>query len=275
MPELAEVAFYARQWDAGVGRRVARAQVRERSRLFRGSATPAEAIAPALEGAVFRGAQTHGKNLLFEFGAARGKAASGWLLGHLGMTGELRAEPPDYAPGRHDHLVLFQRDLTLVFADPRMFGRLRFFGGPEVPEPWQALPPQVLDPAFTKARVAGFLRRRRGTPVKALLLDQAIFPGIGNWMADEILWQARLAPDLRPRDADPESLAAALWKSARDVTRGALRTVGVDWSDPPASWLFQHRWKLGGHCPRRGCGSALARAEVGGRTTAWCPRCQG
>ncbi|MEZ5299099.1 MAG: hypothetical protein R3F11_00250 [Verrucomicrobiales bacterium] len=48
-----------------------------------------------------------------------------------------------------------------------------------MPEPWQALPPQVLDPAFTKARVAGFLRRCRGTPVKALP-DQAIFPGIGN-----------------------------------------------------------------------------------------------
>jgi formamidopyrimidine-DNA glycosylase len=48
--------------------------------------------------------------------------------------------------------------------------------------------------------------------------------------------------------------------------------VSEDYSDPPTSWLFPHRWKSGGLCPRDG--TKLLRAMVGGRTTAWCPQCQ-
>ncbi|MEX2579569.1 MAG: DNA-formamidopyrimidine glycosylase family protein [Verrucomicrobiales bacterium] len=49
--------------------------------------------------------------------------------------------------------------------------------------------------------------------------------------------------------------------------------IGDDWNRPPDSWLFNHRWKDGHHCPR--CGSELSRDDLRGRTTCWCPRCQG
>lgn len=64
----------------------------------------------------------------------------------------------------------------------------------------------------------------------------------------------------------------AVGKTTRQVARIALRTIGVDWSDPPDDWLIHQRWKKSGICPRHGTG--LEHATIGGRTTAWCPRCQ-
>jgi formamidopyrimidine-DNA glycosylase len=52
-----------------------------------------------------------------------------------------------------------------------------------------------------------------------------------------------------------------------------METIGIDWGDPPAGWLIHVRWKAGGHCPLHQQ-QKLERAQVGGRTTAWCPRCQ-
>ena len=260
MPELAEVVYFSRCWDAALHRRVLRVHVRTGSRVFRGG--DAAGLAAALTGTDYLRPLTHGKNLLFSF------TGGVWLGGHLGMTGELLAEAPDFTPGKHDHLVLFTQDAALVVRDPRMFGRWRIDRGPNPPQWWTSLPPEVLTAGFSPAAVAGFLRRRSRSPLKALLLDQTMFPGVGNWMADEVLWQLRLPPDLPAGQADP----AALTKSIKSVTRTAVRTIGRDWSDPPATWLFRHRWKPGGFCPR--CRSPLTRASLRGRTACWCPQCQ-
>lgn len=260
MPELAEVVYYARQWDAGLGRRIARVHVHPRARVFRGG--HADQIAAALTGATYEEALTHGKNMLFRF------SGGAWLGGHLGMTGEMLAEAPDYTPQKHDHLVLYTSGVSLVYRDPRMFGLWRLDKGSAPPAWWQSLPPEVLSPQFTAAFVGDFLRRHVRSPLKALLLDQSAFAGIGNWMADEALWQLRLHPATPAGRVD----AAALRKTLQHITRTAVRTIGRDWSDPPASWLFRHRWKAGGNCPR--CGQPLTRGPLRGRTACWCPHCQ-
>ena len=131
----------------------------------------------------------------------------------------------------------------------------------------------MLDPGFTKKAVAGFAARHRKTPIKTLLLDQSRFPGIGNWMADEICWRLRWNP-ARPSGELDATEAAALWREVRRVSRQALDVIGEDWGDPPDSWLFNHRWEKDHQCPRKGCGADLLRAELRGRTTCWCPRCQ-
>jgi formamidopyrimidine-DNA glycosylase len=38
------------------------------------------------------------------------------------------------------------------------------------------------------------LHRRQRSPIKAALLEQTLFPGVGNSMADEILWQIKRRP---------------------------------------------------------------------------------
>jgi formamidopyrimidine-DNA glycosylase len=260
MPELAEVVYFSRQWDAGLHRRVLRVHVHGRSRVFRGG--NAAELAAALAGREYLRPLTHGKNMLFRFSGGI------WIGGHLGMTGELLALPPDYVPQKHDHLVLYTSAAALVYRDPRMFGRWRLDRGSDPPAWWRALPPEILSKKFSLAALSEFLRRRARTPLKALLLDQSMFPGIGNWMADEVLWQLRLHP------ATPagKAAAAALLTKLRAVCRTALRSIGRDWSDPPASWLFRHRWTKSGRCPR--CHSPLTRTSLRGRTACWCPKCQ-
>lgn len=267
MPELAEVEYFRRQWEAGVGARVTRVVLHAGLRVSRG--VDAAALAEALTGSTLLGSEARAKQMLFRFG--RGRKVAAWVGLHLGMTGKLRVEPRAFEPARHDHLVLFQRERALVFTDPRMFGRIRFAAGPEEPEWWAKLPPAVLSGDFTKERVAAFFARRKGTAVKTLLLDQTLFPGVGNWMADEILWRAQIHPRALGGKLRAPRLAA-LWREAREVCRVALETVAVDFSDPPAGWFYHVRWKNGGACPR--CGGKLQTATIGGRTTRWCGRCQ-
>ena len=87
-------------------------------------------------------------------------------------------------------------------------------------------------------------------------------------MADEILWRAAIHPRQLAGDLSPAQ-TTALYREIRTVCRDAMRVIGKDWSDPPDSWLFNHRWKKGGTCPHTG--AKLQHATIGGRTTCWSP----
>jgi formamidopyrimidine-DNA glycosylase len=263
VPELAEVEYYRKQWDAGLRKKVTAVALHQGKRLFRGA--DEKRLAAALTGATYLRSEAQAKLMCFRF------SHDAWLGIHLGMTGELRIEPPDFAPGKHDHLVLRQSARSLVFSDPRQFGRVHFQQGPDTPEWWAKLPPPVTSPEFTLALVTTFLQRRKRLAVKAALLIQTAFPGVGNWMADEILWRARINPRLLCGKLSAKQVEA-LWKETREVCRIALETVGVGHDDPPADWFFHQRWTSKGVCPRHGI--ALETATIGGRTTRWCPRCQ-
>ena len=265
MPELAEVEYYRRRWDAGLGARVLSVKLHAQRRVFREVDT--RALEEAAGGATFLESQAHGKWMLFHFTRRRRHA---WVGVHLGMTGELRCENANFQPGRHDHLVLVQEKRALVFHDPRQFGRITFDQGTTAPGWWTDLPAAIASRAFTPEAVEKVLRRRQRSPIKAVLLMQDAFPGIGNWMADEVLWRTRIHPSTRAGEVVHQ--AGRLWTELRWVTREALRIVSKDFSEPPESWLFRHRWRPGGKCPRDG--TELRRATVGGRTTAWCSNCQ-
>ncbi len=262
MPELAEVELTRRVWDIGRGARISRVELHPRCRIFRG--LDPETLGPALTGTRLESSEARGKQMLFRF------SGNAWVGIHLGMAGSLHVESAKFVPGKHDHFVLRQPKRTLVFRDVRHFGRVLLHLGSEPPAWWQALPPELTSPAFTKRLLEDFLTRRARAPLKAILLMQERFPGVGNWMADEILWRARLPPA-----STAGGLSALertrLWKDVRWVCRESFRKIDPDWSYPD-SWLFQHRWKPGGDCPR--CGLALERATIGGRTTCWCPKCQ-
>ena len=263
MPELAEVEYFRRQWDPGFSCRVIGVALRPEKRVFRGA--DVSALEKALTGARFLGSEGHGKQMLFRFS----REAS---LGiHLGMSGRLRVESVGISPGEHDHLVLFQEKRSLAFSDPRMFGRVRFALGKGDPEWWRNLPPAVISPAFTRPLLRDQLHRRRRSPVKAVLLDQALFPGVGNWMADEIMWQVKLHPATRTGDLSA-SQEHNLWRSSRAICRTALKTISVNWGELPKNWLIHHRWQDQGRCPRDG--TLLEHETIAGRSTAWCSVCQ-
>ena len=109
---------------------------------------------------------------------------------------------------------------------------------------------------------------RRRIPIKALLLDQGALAGIGNWIADEVLYQSKIAPKRSAASLTTAEIAA-LRRSIRSVLARAVK-VEADHQRFPKSWLFEHRWG-GTRGAEKIAGQAIVREEVGGRTTAWVP----
>jgi formamidopyrimidine-DNA glycosylase len=268
MPELAEVEFFRKRWAAGHGAKVTAVRLHEGKKVFRGTDTGL--LKKKLVGATLLDSATAAKQMLFRF------SGGAWVGVHLGMSGELRVEAADYPPGKHDHFILVQKGRQLVFNDPRMFGRVLFATGAKPPVWWTRIATAILSKEFTAEKVGDFLRRRGRAPIKAVLLMQERFPGIGNWMADEVLWRAAIHPR---RSAG--SLTAAeirtLHRECRNVCRLALETIAGKGNrlpphlnaHIPKTWLFWHRWEDGGKCPRTK--KLLIREEIGGRTTCWSP----
>lgn len=265
MPELAEVDYFRKQWNPGLQKPIAKVLLHPKARIFRG--TDVRLLEKTMAGAQLERSEARGKQMLFVAKPARGKKRA-WLGLHLGLTGKLRVESAEFKPGKHDHLVLRQAKQALVFQDARLFGRVLFAEGEGAPAWWTRQAPDLLSAEFTEKALAAFLKRRKKAPLKAVLLMQERFPGIGNWMADEILWRAGIHP-AQPAGSLEAKRTKALYTAIRGVCRDALRIIGERWDDPPDSWLFNHRWKKGGTCPKTG--AKLKHATIGGRTTCWSP----
>lgn len=263
MPELAEVEWYRKQWDPGRGKAILDLSLHSANRVFRGTST--RRLREYLTGAVFESSIARGKRMLFQFSGHN-------RLGiHLGMTGKIHVEPANFRPSKHDHLVLYQARRALVFTDPRQFGRVRFHHGADEPDWWKSTAPEIAAAEFDQAFVDQFLGRHQKAPIKAVLLMQNGFSGVGNWMADEILWRAKILPSKRTGKLTLEE-RAAIFRGVKFVVQRSLETLGKDFSGPPKSWLIHQKWKRDGVCPKHR--TALRHGIIGGRTTAWCPRCQ-
>ena len=263
MPELAEVEWFRRQWNPGLGTEIVDLKLHAKNRVFRGENV--EELRQRLIGATFLSSHARGKRMLFKF------SGDNWLGIHLGMTGKIHVVSTNHQPARRDHLILIQKDRAFVFSDYRQFGRIRFHHGADEPDWWKSEAPEINSPDFDQRFMDQFLDRHRKAPIKAALLMQNGFPGIGNWMADEILWRARVLPSKRIRKLTAHD-RAALFRATKFVVRRSLETLGKDFSDPPRNWLIHQKWKRSGICPIHR--TPLRHATVAGRTTAWCPKCQ-
>lgn len=221
-------------------------------------------IQRALKGGRLVAAHRRGKSIWCDTVDAGGDP--GPALGiHLGMGGRIVVTGPGGTSSGGERVVPTGKALWNRFVlrfddggelrlfDKRRLGRVRL--DPNI----HALGPDAaeMSRADFRARVG------RGTAaVKARLLDQATLAGVGNLLADEALWRARLAPTRRAGSLSAEELDE-LRRVLRAAIRRAIRLGGVHTGD-----LIEHR-RPGGHCPR--CGTELVRATVGGRTTWWCP----
>jgi formamidopyrimidine-DNA glycosylase len=115
-------------------------------------------------------------------------------------------------------------------------------------------------PAQLREALAG-----SAAPVKARLLDQARIAGIGNLIADEVLWRAGIDP---ARDAGSLD-AGEVRRLHRHLRRGV--DAMVERGGSHTGDLFTQR-APGGRCPKDG--ASLVRRTIGGRTTWSCPRHQ-
>ena len=263
MPELAEVEYVRRRWDGGIGQRITEVALHAQKRVFRGTDT--RALRQKLTRARLLTSEARGKRMLFRF------SNDNWLGLHLGMTGRMRTARADFRPLKHDHLALYQAKRALVFTDARQFGRVQFHHGRNAPTWWENGVPEIGSGKFNRAFLDRFLNRHGKAAIKAVVLMQSGFSGIGNWMADEMLWRAKIRPSKRAGQLSGKE-RDRLFRATKFVARESLRIIGPDDSKLPRSWLIHQRWNASGKCPRHK--TVLRRATIGGRTTAWCPKCQ-
>ena len=146
--------------------------------------------------------------------------------------------------------------VPLRLFDQRRLGRVRLDPATEVLGP---------DAQQVARREFGERVGRGHAAVKARLLDQSVIAGVGNLLADETLWQAKVSP-ARPADELSPAELNRLHRALQRATRDAIDQGGVH-----TGKIIEFR-RTGAHCPR--CGTEMARATIGGRTTWWCPRDQ-
>ncbi|KAH6678854.1 formamidopyrimidine-DNA glycosylase domain-containing protein [Plectosphaerella plurivora] len=167
--------------------------------------------------------------------------------------------------------------VEVAFTDPRRFGRVRLVDCPGADiRSYTPLKENGPDPVvdldvFTEAYLRGKMQARH-VPIKALLLDQTTISGIGNWVADEVLFQARAHPEQYCDDFS-EAEIKGIFDSIRFVCQTAVDKLG-DSDEFPSDWLFNYRWGKGdkkGGATSLPSGEKLAFLTVGGRTSCYAP----
>jgi formamidopyrimidine-DNA glycosylase len=259
VPELPDVEGYRRYWTRyAVGRRVAEVDVPNPAILRNRTVA---SVRRALRGRRFGDASRRGKWLLAPTDGVT-------LLLHFGMTGLLVWRGGD-DPKRHRHDRLVFR-----FADGELsYRNMRMLGGAWVARDERELDRLVGDLGpdaadLDRERLEELLAGRRGG-IKATLMNQRLVAGIGNELSDEILWRAKVHPGRGIATLERRELGA-LQREMQQVITASMRHGRIP---RERSWLEGQRGRRDARCPR--CHTELRRSRIAGRTSYWCPRCQG
>jgi formamidopyrimidine-DNA glycosylase len=210
-------------------------------------------------------------------------------LFHFGMSGGFYVPPSDHPdaaplqlksgpkvasagwPPRFTKICIELADGgALAMADARRLGRILLRRDPLRESPLKDL---GFDAHLAMPSPGEFSRalRRRSGKIKSLLLDQHFMAGVGNWIADEALFQARIDPRRRASSLSAQE-GERLGRRLARIIRTAVQ-ANADDAAYPRSWLFHRRWGR-----REGSvtasGSRIEHVVIGGRTTAWVPAVQ-
>lgn len=270
MPELPEVETYRRFIDeTAVGQTITGLTVFDKHVL----AVPEDELRAALVGRTIKGTGRLGKNCFVKLDNGR------LLVLHFGMTGDIGAyrDAPDAPRFTRVAWQLADSGLNLAFIDPRKFGRIRLAESIEAYQKAKKLGPDALK--ITAAELHQKLSRRR-VFVKPLLLDQSLTAGLGNWIVDEVLFQAKIHPE-RLGNSITEKEATALHGAIQLVLTTAIKHE-ANYRHFPKSFLIHAReWDDSAtpgsdahlFCPRHPH-TKIEKFYVGGRATYICPKCQ-
>lgn len=299
MPELPEVETVVRSLrHAVLGDVIESVWIGERRQPLK---SPAAEIASVLEGARILAVRRMGKHIIADLviGPSRHRAVGksgqrrktglrspddpitrspdlaspdSHFIVHLGMTGRLLVTRPDAPIVKHTHLIARLRSgRELRFIDPRMFGKLAV-----VREAFHTVGAEPLEIAF--AEFASLFRRRK-TPIKSALLNQALLRGVGNIYADESLFRAGIRPRRRAASLTRAGLQR-LHDSVQQVLNEAIAAGGSSVSDYTDAngergfFQLQHRVYGREGEPCLVCGTPIKRIVIAGRSSHYCPKCQ-
>jgi len=249
MPELPEVETARRLAIRTLGgHRIVRVATVEDPIVYAGVRPPR--LAAALRGRRVEGVGRKGKHLWLELDRRP------WPAFHFGMSGSFRVYAAGTERPRYWKLELETDDgARLTLRDPAREPPISLLGF------------DVLDEMPSPRELQALLSRRKA-PIKAVLLDQGLFAGVGNWIADEALFQARISPH-RPASSLSAVEVARLRRHLGAIVALAVKVLARK-GEFPRGWLFHRRWG-------RDSSAQTLRAErivhetIGGRTAAWVP----
>lgn len=190
---------------------------------------------------------------------------------HFGMSGSFEAyDDPADAP-TYPKIILHLDDGTfLAYRNVRRIGRVRLLTDPLNDPPISALGFDAYLQLPPTKHIAAILAKKRG-PIKSILLDQSFAAGVGNWIADEILYQAALHPRTRGCDLTPAQVQTLRRKMKSIIDKACAVEANADRF--PKTWLFHHRWGKNKDA-QTARGETIEFDTIGGRTTAWVPAAQ-
>ncbi len=282
MPELPEVETVCRGLNAvTIGRVIEGGEV-----LLQRSLGYPESVVELwqnITGLRFLQWQRRGKYLLAELTDETG-AKKGGLGVHLRMTGQLLWVKPEISLQKHARIRFFvDGHRELRFVDIRTFGRVWWIPSGKSPENiitgLQKLGVEPFSSEFsTDYLYKAFKRRQRA--LKTVLLDQDIVAGLGNIYADESLFRSQITPIAiaselslvqleRLRTAILEVLTKAIEQGG--TTFSDFRGItGINGNYSGVAWVYRRTGQ-----PCRVCHTPIERIKLGGRSTHFCPQCQG
>ena len=218
-----------------------------------------------------------GKYLIVRFESGRA------LVIHLRMTGTLLHAGRGFGAGDEDPyrraVVRLDDGSDVAYRDVRRFGTWLLLEPGEV-DPYvdARVGAELLDSRPAPDKLAARLANRKA-PIKALLLDQRLFAGVGNIYADEGLWWARIHP-LRPGGELARDEVAAILRGVRRALRNGIARQGATLTDyrtaDGSPGRMQHEFRVYGRAgePCFRCGTPIEKTRAGGRGTWYCPGCQ-
>lgn len=236
-----------------------------------------------LQGARIQSWQRRGKYLLANLESATGQSA-GFLGVHLRMTGQLLWVKSSEPRSPHTRMVFTcENEQELRFVDIRTFGKIWAIP-PNVQleaimTGLQNLGPEPFAPEFTVEYLKQKLAKSQ-RPIKTALLDQRVVAGLGNIYADEVLFKSGIHPTTLASQLTPTQLEK-LHPMIIEVLQTAIASGGTTFSDfrdvtgingnyGGVAWVYGRRNE-----PCRVCGTLIERIKLGGRSSHFCPQCQG
>ena len=232
-----------------------------------------ENLPELLEGKTIRTVHRRAKYLLFDVG-------HGFLIIHLGMSGNLRILQQAEPHRKHDHIdIVLAGDSCLRYHDPRRFGAV-LWSEPPISEHklLKDLGPEPLETEFTAQRLYQ-LSRGRAQAVKTFIMDNHIVVGVGNIYANEALFKAGIRPD-KPCGKISLARYERLVSSIRETLAKAIEQGGTTLRDfvggDGKPGYFKQELLVYGRAgqPCIHCSSPINEIRLGNRSTCFCSKCQ-
>lgn len=196
-----------------------------------------------------------------------------WVYMHFGMTGDLHYFYEDEDPPKHARMVFyFANGYRLGFICPRKFERIGL-----VENPTDFLAKKGIAPDVMHISIEAFSKnlKRKKSAIKSVLLDQTVVAGLGNWLADDVLYRAKIHPEMPAFDLSDAQITQ-IHAAMRDIVQTTI-DAEANYDLLPDDFILHARgWgkpHLNGQCP---CGTeAITLIRVGGRATYFCSKTQG